>query len=146
MKTTDLSLAGVVLAGAFLSLPVLAGDVNAAIDGGNSTKGHVICGIFRSAEGFPKETKRAFKLVNLPANPGGVLCAFSDLPAGSYAISVFHDENDDGVLNTNFAGMPREGYGFSNNHTHAMHPASFEESHFTVEAQGTTQLHIRLKY
>jgi uncharacterized protein (DUF2141 family) len=83
-------------------------------------------------------------MVPLPANPAGVLCEFSDLPAGTYAISVFHDENDDGVLNSNFVGMPREGYGFSNNYTYAMHPASFEESHFTVDDQGTAELHTRL--
>jgi len=146
MKTTDLSLAGVVLAGALLSLPTLAGEVHAAIDGVHSAKGHIVCGIFRSAKGFPKETRRAFKLLSLPANSAGVLCAFSDLPAGTYAISVFHDENDDGVLNTNFVGMPREGYGFSNNHTYAMHPASFEESHFTLGAQAAAEVHIRLKY
>jgi len=95
-----------VLAGTLLCLPALAGEVHAAIDGVNSTKGHVICRIFRSAEGFPKETQRAFKLVSLPANPAGVLCAFSYLPAAIHAISVFHDENDDGVLNTNFVGLP----------------------------------------
>ncbi len=50
------------------------------------------------------------------------------------------------LLNANFVGMPREGYGFSNNHTYAMHPASFQESHFTVDDQGMTELHIRLKY
>ncbi len=146
MNTTNLSFAGVALAGALLSLPALAGEVRAAIDGVNSTKGHVICGIFRSAEGFPKDTKRAFKLVSLPANPAGVQCDFSDLPAGTYAISVFHDENDDGVLNTNFLGMPREGYGFSNNHTYATHPSSFKESYFTLDAEATTVLHIRLRY
>jgi uncharacterized protein (DUF2141 family) len=136
MKTTDLSFAGVVLAGALLCLPALAGEVHAAVDGVNSTKGHVICGIFRSAEGFPKETQRAFKLVSLPANPAGVLCAFSDLPAGTYAISVFHDENDDGVLNTNFVGMPREGYGASNNHTYATHAPNFEGEPFHGRRSG----------
>jgi uncharacterized protein (DUF2141 family) len=139
-------LSGIALAGALLSLSALAGDVHATIDGVKSTKGHVICGIFRSAEGFPKGTQQAFKLVRLSANPAGVQCAFSDLPAGAYAISVFQDEDDDGVLNTNLVGMPREGYGVSNNHTYAMHPPSFEESQFAIDAQGTTELHIRLKY
>jgi hypothetical protein len=42
---------GVVLAGALLSLPALASEVHAAIDGVNSTKGRVMCGILRSADG-----------------------------------------------------------------------------------------------
>ena len=146
MKTTDLPFIGALLAGAFFTLPALPAEVRATIDGVSSAKGHVICGIFRSSEGFPKETQRTFKLLSQPANPAGVQCDFLDLPAGTYAISVFHDENDDGVLNTNFLGMPREGYGVSNNHTYAAHAPSFEESHFTVDAQGTTELRIRLKY
>jgi uncharacterized protein (DUF2141 family) len=146
MKTTDLLFVGAVLAGTLLSLPALSGEVHAAIDGVKNSKGHIRCGIYRSAEGFPKESQHAFKLVTQPADPAGVHCDFSDIPAGAYAISVFHDENDDGVLNTNFLGMPREGYGISNNHTYAMRPPNFEESQFTVDAQAPTELHIQLKY
>ena len=146
MKIYHLASAGVIFAGALLSLPALAGEVHAAIEGVNSTQGHVICDIFRSSDGFPKETKKALKSISLPANPAGVQCNFSDLSAGTYAIAAFHDKNDDGVLNTNFLGMPREGYGASNNHTYATHAPNFEESHFTLGAQTTTELHIRLKY
>jgi uncharacterized protein (DUF2141 family) len=146
MKTTDLPFLGFVLTGTLLCLPARGAEVHAAIEGLNSAKGHVICGIFRSADGFPKETHKTFKLLRLPANPSGVQCAFPDLPAGTYAISVFHDENDDGTLNANFLGMPREGYGVSNNHTYAAHAPGFEESQFTLDAQGTSELRIRLKY
>jgi uncharacterized protein (DUF2141 family) len=144
MKT--ISFVGPMLAGTLLSLQAFSGEVHAAIDGVKNSKGHVRCGIYRSADGFPKESQRAFKLVTEPADPTGVRCDFSDIPAGTYAISVFHDENDDGVLNTNFLGMPREGYGVSNNHTYAMHAPDFEESHFTVDAQAPTELQIHLKY
>ena len=146
MKTTHLSLAGVVLAGALFHVPALGGEVHALIEGLNSTRGHVVCGIFRAADGFPKESQRAYKVVSVPATPAGALCTFPDLPAGNYAISVFHDENDDGVLKTNLLGMPLEGYGVSNNHTHAMHAPSFEESQFPVDTQATTELRIRMKY
>ena len=50
MKTTNLSIAGVVLAGALLSLPALGSDVHAAVDGAHSSKGHIICEILRSQE------------------------------------------------------------------------------------------------
>lgn len=126
--------------------PQWPGEVHALIEGLNSTRGHVICGIFQSADGFPKEAQRAVKVVSVPANPTGALCAFPDLPAGTYAVSIFHDENDDGVLKTNLIGMPLEGYGVSNNHTHAVRAPNFEESQFTVDAQATTELRIRMKY
>jgi uncharacterized protein (DUF2141 family) len=40
---------------------------------------------------------------------------FNGLPSGEYAIKVFHDENNDNNLDTNFLGIPVEDYGFSNN-------------------------------
>jgi uncharacterized protein (DUF2141 family) len=88
MKLTNLSLSGALLVGASLHPPAFASEVRATIDGVTSTKGHVICGIFRSAEGFPKESQRALKWISPPASPPGVWCDFSDLPAGTYTIAV----------------------------------------------------------
>jgi len=42
---------------------------------------------------------------------------FSDLKKGSYAVMVFHDQNNNKKLDTNFIGMPKEGVGNSNNQT-----------------------------
>jgi uncharacterized protein (DUF2141 family) len=123
-----------------------AGDLRAIIEGVKSSSGHVLCAIYGSENGFPKDRQRAVQLVSVAADTAGVSCVFPSLPAGTYALSVFHDENDDGVLNTNFAGVPREGYGFSNNHVYAMHAATFQESGFTVEAQAPAEIHVRLKY
>lgn len=35
------------------------------------------------------------------------------LPAGTYAVSVFQDMNEDEELDTNFIGFPKEPFGFS---------------------------------
>jgi uncharacterized protein (DUF2141 family) len=42
---------------------------------------------------------------------------FKNLKPGKYAVRYFHDENLNGVMETNMAGKPKEGYGFSNNVT-----------------------------
>lgn len=39
---------------------------------------------------------------------------FDNLPPGEYAISVFHDENNNGELDSNVLRIPSEDYGFSN--------------------------------
>jgi uncharacterized protein (DUF2141 family) len=54
-----------------------------------------------------------------------------NLPAGSYAVQVMHDQNDNGKLDTNFMGIPTEGYGFSNN-PQVMRRAFFSEAKFEV--------------
>jgi uncharacterized protein (DUF2141 family) len=60
---------------------------------------------------------------------------FPDLPPGSYAVMVMHDENDNGELDSNFMGMPIEGYGFSNN-PGVMRKPTFEEARFELGADG----------
>lgn len=60
---------------------------------------------------------------------------FPDLPPGSYAVMVMHDENDNGKLDSNFMGMPIEGYGFSNN-PGVMRKPTFEEARFDLGADG----------
>ena len=55
------------------------------------------------------------------------------LTKGKYAISIFHDVNSDGELNTNIFGIPKEPYGFSNNAKGKFGPPSFEKAAFEVK-------------
>jgi uncharacterized protein (DUF2141 family) len=65
------------------------------------------------------------------------------LPAGSYAVQVMHDENGNNKLDTNFVGMPIEGYGFSNNPT-ALRKANYDEARFELGEQPAA-ITIRLR-
>jgi uncharacterized protein (DUF2141 family) len=38
-----------------------------------------------------------------------------DIPPGTYAVKLHIDENENGKLDTNFLGIPKEQYGISNN-------------------------------
>ncbi len=69
---------------------------------------------------------------------------FNDLKDGSYAIRCFHDENDNGELDTNFIGIPKEGFGFSNDAFGKFGPKKFSE--WLFEVQGDTKLQITTKY
>jgi len=129
----------------FASTSARAADVEASVNNVGSAKGHVVCAIFGSSQGFPKDMQKALKYVRIPATLPGVTCSFPGLAAGRYAISVLHDENDDGIMNTNLLGIPREGYGVSNNRTYATKAPNFEESQFVVET-APVALDINLKY
>jgi len=61
-------------------------------------------------------------------------CSFSikNLKQGKYAVRYFHDENLDGKMNTNLIGIPKEGYGFSNNATGNFGPPPFEKWLFEI--------------
>jgi len=63
---------------------------------------------------------------------------FAVLPFGDYAIKVFHDEDADGDLDTNFLGIPVEDYGFSNNASGLFGPPGWEAARFGFRSDTMT--------
>ena len=61
-----------------------------------------------------------------PAHVGALRFVVNDLSPGRYAVTAFHDENDNGELDTNLLGIPTEGYGFGNDASAAFGPPSFK--------------------
>jgi len=57
-----------------------------------------------------------------------VTFVFANLWPGIYAAAAFHDENRSGDFDTNFIGLPREGYGFSNGARALLGPPAFEDA------------------
>ena len=78
----------------------------------------------------------------LAAKPGTVSYEF-DLPAGTYAIGVFHDVNGNNSLDTNFLGIPKEQYGFGNDATGSFGPPSFNDAAITVSKDATHTITLR---
>ena len=62
---------------------------------------------------------------------------FEDIPSGVYAISVFHDENDNGKMDTNFMGIPKEDYGCSNDASGFMGPPKWKDAKFELKTDKT---------
>lgn len=71
-----------------------------------------------------------------PAHVGALRFVVNDLSPGRYAVTAFHDENDNGELDTNLLGIPTEGYGFGNDASATFGPPKFEAAAVTV---GNTQ-------
>ena len=69
---------------------------------------------------------------SVPAALGTVQVTLKGIPPGTYALQSFHDENDNGVLDRNFFGMPREGLGFSRDAVMHFGPPSFDAAAFLV--------------
>jgi uncharacterized protein (DUF2141 family) len=115
--------------------------------GARNTKGKIRVALFRGAEGFPNDASRAVhtQAADIDPQTSSAQIVFTDLPAGVYAVPVFHDENMNQKLDKNFVGVPKEGYGASNNPKKKMGPPSFEETKF--ELSGSEQsLEIKLMY
>ncbi|MCH9844643.1 MAG: DUF2141 domain-containing protein [Alphaproteobacteria bacterium] len=94
------------------------------------------------ADDFPSATSHiSMNYVFDSKNPTQIVA----LPDGVYAISAFHDLNDDGELNSNIVGLPTEPYGFSNDARGKFGPAKFTDAQFTITADKITHLTINLK-
>ena len=108
--------------------------------------GTVACALFEAPEGFPtKYLHSATNIMMIKVRDRQARCDFLDIPPGTYALAVIHDENMDGKLGTNSVGIPTEGYGFSNDASALMGAPSFGAASFAYNGR-THELTIRLNY
>lgn len=100
------------------------------IEGINELKGEIRIAMFDSKE---KYTKDPIHAIVLPVDSTTIIWTQEMLPFGEYAIAVYHDKNENGKIDTNLLGIPKEDYGFSNNARGRFGPASWKDSKFIVE-------------
>ncbi len=109
----------------------------------------VVTGEFRAVKGdliieLSDSTGEAFTGGIHPVTGTTVTVRFDSLAPGPKAVRLFHDENSNGKLDTNFFGIPSEGYGFSNNPRSRFGEPSFKDRLFELKAD--TTIHITLTY
>jgi len=109
------------------------GEIKLIIKDTKSNTGVIRVLVFNQADGFPEEPKMAFKALSIPVKNFAAETLIKGLPAGTYAVSIFHDEDGDGVFKKNSVGLPIDSYGFSNNPTLFFGPPSFSKCKVTVK-------------
>ena len=77
-----------------------------------NTKGKISAALYNTADDFLKFDK-VFDSTSSEAIEGETVLIFDNVPAGNYAIALFHDENNNGKMDTNFLGIPKEKVAFS---------------------------------
>lgn len=127
------------------STPQASSELTVKVTGLRNSKGVVGIALFSNPAGFPEASDQAFRAKNAEIKDGAVEVVFPDLPPGTYAVSVRHDENRNGKLDKNFLGIPKEGYGASNNPRLKRRAPNFEESKFDLHSPRQT-IEIRMQY
>jgi uncharacterized protein (DUF2141 family) len=117
------------------------------LNGLKNANGRVCFTIFSGPKGFPAGGQGANLVTSrcVAVTDQGSHITFTNLPLGNYAIAVIHDSNSDGRLNTNPLGVPKEGFGFSNNPPLRFGPAKFSESQVFVSGNKTV-VKIQMRY
>lgn len=71
-----------------------------------------------------------------------VVVVFENVKAGEYAISTYHDVDNNKELNTGFMGIPKEPYGFSNDARGTFGPPTYEKAKFKVTGDTKTSIKV----
>jgi uncharacterized protein (DUF2141 family) len=132
---------------AALASSAAAADLSLRMSGLKSAAGNIAVAVFAAPDGFPREETKAVRAVRLPidASSRTAHTVIRNLPAGNYAVAVYHDDNESGRLETNFFGIPQKGYGFSKNARPRMRAPTFDEARFSLPEQGA-ELDIAIVY
>jgi uncharacterized protein (DUF2141 family) len=115
-------------------------DLTIQITGFESMGGNCIVTLFDDSKPFNVQNKGISQVKQAISSDSTCTVIFKHLPRGNYAIIAFHDENNDGVLNTNLLGLPKEGVGNSNNHKGR--PA-FNKSKFLLQKNELVKIEIK---
>jgi uncharacterized protein (DUF2141 family) len=110
------------------------GNIKVVVKGIKVVEGSLLASIFNSEEGFPEDAKKSFSslTVKLTENPQSFY--FKNIPFGTYALAVVHDKNNNGAFDKNFLGIPKEGYGVSNN-IKGLSAPGFKEASFRIDSK-----------
>lgn len=89
------------------------GTLSIQVSGFAHQRGHAIANLFREGDEV-LNLKNVYRRAQVEIRDGKATFSFPDLAYGTYAVSVYHDENDNGMLDHNVFHFPAEPLGFSN--------------------------------
>lgn len=140
--------AGMIVTGTAINSPSATGaggNLDVKFVGLKNAQGKICMNLFSGPSGFPRGDGSNLVGKKCTTAGNGATVKFTNLKPGGYAISALHDMNNDGKMNQNILGMPKEGFGFSNNPAVRLKAPSFGETKFPVSG-GSTAVQIQMRY
>ena len=113
------------------------------VDGFENAAGAAGIAVWDAARGFPDEIDHAVATTYATIQDGVAMARFDQLEPGTYAITVYHDRNDNRRFDKNWLGLPREAWGVSNNVRPRLRAPRFDEAKLELEAD-EQQVEIRV--
>lgn len=92
-------------------------------------EGVIYVALYNSEESF---MNKAYMSLGTDVKDNIAEVKFENIKKGTYSFSFYHDVNSNKKLDTNFLGIPKEPYGFSNNQAGRFGPPSFKESNISI--------------
>ena len=133
MTNRWIAIGALVLAGA-VGASAQVGDtrdtlaLNVHVDGFDTVDGEAGIAVWTAARGFPEAIEHAVATTYVAIRDGVARARFEKLVPGIYAVTVYHNKNDNRRFDKNWLGMPREAWGVSNNVRPRLRAPRFDEA------------------
>ena len=125
-----------VLATALSSGAAYGADLTVSVGAIKTSDGQIMLRLVGSEEQLADAGSSIASLILTPSSEG-VSFSLHNLPAGTYGIQLFHDENSNSELDANMIGIPKEPWAFSNNAAGRFGPPKWEDIRFEINADDT---------
>jgi uncharacterized protein (DUF2141 family) len=109
-----------------------AAELAVTVENVKGSEGVLMVGLYASEADYRKTAARQLKAA---PGTGRVAIRFADIPAGDYAVALYHDRNGNGKLDSNLVGIPTEPYGFSGSRV-AIGAPGWREARVRVAPEG----------
>ena len=119
-------------------LPEGTGRLVLEITGLRNDAGEIFLSVYAGRHGFPNDVAVAIVNRHQPIIDRHCRVVIDDMPYGEYAVSVLHDENLDGQMESTLLGIPKEGFGFSGNPKAKLGPPDYDDVRFLLLAPEKT--------
>ncbi|WP_245916238.1 DUF2141 domain-containing protein [Aureicoccus marinus] len=107
-------------------------NLQVKVTGIPKSEGHIRVALYTSADGFLK-FEQVYRAGSAKTSKGTTQIVFKDLPQGTYAIALYHDENSNSELDKNWLGIPKEKVAFSKAKMRAFGPPPFKDCAFKLQ-------------
>jgi len=112
------------------------------VSGFANDRGTAGIALWNAPAGFPEDVTHAIATAWVRITRGTAEAAFGDLQPGTYALTAFHDENDNRRFDKRWFGLPKEAWGVSND-VRPLRAPRFDEASFEVSAADQTiRIHV----
>ena len=123
------------------------GKIIVSVSGLKNNSGKVLLTLYNSgsASDYPTNPSKAIRKASASIVNNTASFVLDAVPYGTYAVAVFHDDNNNEAFDTNFMGLPKEGTGASRDAKGSMGPPKFEDAKFQLNTPSVS-LKIKMAY
>ena len=124
--------------------------LSAALAGQAQTQSHTLTvdiGQFKTTTGtvfiaLQDTSERAVQRQAIPLREKATKMVFHNVTPGKYAVRFFLDENNNRKLDKGIFGVPKEGWGCSNDASNTFGPPKFKDMLFSFTGDKTIAMHV----